>query len=435
MNLGLNSKRNLALISNSFATNDVAYMNIDKKDANLFINILTISKNEGIENKIGDIVLTYSYLNRDYSTIYGKGIKLGIIKEINNIVKNESNIIESITVTNSDFTNVTYQKKENSYLLKNPDVDSFIEVEYKSEENIISILKIRLYDNYGNYYQYDYDVEQSTLYPTLLHRVEFYDNDNIEFYYQNGKCNSIKYKDQEITFTQLPNGFLGNINFKVNGEVYSYCELSHTNSQYTEVYLTEIKKFVKYTNENGESVQGLLEHKKYTFNNCDYVEVKDNITGHFVKYNFTNDRVSSFVNCGEALESSGQTTSINYGFGYTEIINYKGHITKYYIKDNRIVGIINYKGNITSMSYDENGRLIEHLNDFDIRKEASEKRENMLPSGYTFEEGSSTVSELLENSYVNILDYRNKVLNIYNDSESHDMEINFNIENIKVKKK
>ena len=220
MNVGLNSKRNIPLITNSFGTNDTAYLNLDKNNANLIINIPTITRDEGIENKIGDIILTYSYLNRD--TGVTKGIKINIMKYIVNITKNVSNIIESITIGNGDFTNTTYTKEEDSLLLRNPDTDSFIEVEYNYDSNNIPVLgnKIKLYDNVGNYYQFNYTNDVTSLNPSLLHKIDFIDDDNIEFDLDDVRQKYIRYKEYTIIISLNNLLEINNICFKKNNTIY-----------------------------------------------------------------------------------------------------------------------------------------------------------------------------------------------------------------------
>lgn len=433
MNVGLNSKRNLPLITNSFGTNDTAYLNLDKNNANLIINIPTINKEEGVENKIGDIFLTYSYLNRNDVSSKGKGIGIiDIFKSIVDIVKDGVKLT-SVTVPNGDKTMTVYSATENIELLKNVDTDSFVEViyNYDSNGNPLSVKRVRLYDNVGNYYQYNYVDGAAILDPVLLHKVNFADEDNIEFSDDTQNPRYIRYKNQQIEFYYNNQEFLKYITFKVNNDEYSYCDFIYDNG-----YLKSCLKRVKHINDEGSVVYGLVEHKEYVFNETDHILVKNAINGNYTKYFITNEKVTSYVNCLNDSESSGKTTTISYYDSYAKVTNYKGQDTKYYLKDGRVVSTTYHNGKISTINYDETGRVIEKLDALDMSEAEKVKRGNVFTSGSTFESGSYTVENMSGTSFVNVQNslVGTKELSVYNDSLVEDMEIKFIINDIFIRK-
>ena len=59
-----------------------------------------------------------------------------------------TNIIDSITIENCDFTETTYEREENGFILRNEESDSFIIVEYDNISGCAANFK--LFDNLSN---------------------------------------------------------------------------------------------------------------------------------------------------------------------------------------------------------------------------------------------------------------------------------------------
>ena len=97
------------------------------------------NENEGIENKIGPLSLLYSRFNKNEFTVYGYGTNLNVLKKCVELKCNteNTNIIDSITIENSDFTEIIYVREENGIILRNENTDSFSEYE-EGEYKLVS---------------------------------------------------------------------------------------------------------------------------------------------------------------------------------------------------------------------------------------------------------------------------------------------------------
>ena len=99
MNVGLNSKRNIPLITNVFE-GDTGYINIDKNTSNLIMNIPLFN-----EDEMG-LSLVYSFLDRERNSICGKGLNLSFLKTISLVEFTDT--FKSIEITNEDYSKVRW---------------------------------------------------------------------------------------------------------------------------------------------------------------------------------------------------------------------------------------------------------------------------------------------------------------------------------------
>ena len=237
MSICLNNKKNMPLFKNTFGTADTALIGAFIDDANFLLNIPLFNENEGIENKIGPLSLVYSRSNKNESTVYGKGINLNILKKFVALTCNteNTNIIDSITIENCDFTEITYEREENGFILRNEESDSFIIVEYDNISGCAANFK--LYDNLGNYYFYIATSENAfDWWPIAYHKVSFNEDEYIHFFNVNLDGMEIKYNDQKMVFSFSSN-ILSTIRFFDNNEL--LCNVSFV---YSDGYLTKISK-------------------------------------------------------------------------------------------------------------------------------------------------------------------------------------------------
>ena len=436
MNVGLNSKRNLPLISNSFGTNDIAYINLAKENSNFILSIPTILSKEGVTNKIGDIVLVYNYLNRSSESMFGKGINLSILRYIWDIYQNENNHVTSVTVLNGDnsFINFTYagtDSTSNGDILMNSDVDDYLVVEYlyNEEQQIVDVKNIKLYDKYGNYYLYEYPINESNYIQFYYYKIGATDDERIVFTKNLVNNFSICYKGYAVTF-YTNNSLLESIVFSINGRRYSYCNISYSNG-----YLTNIKKYREHLNDEGQTISGLIEDKSYDFNNLNYIIVRNNITNQYTKYYITNEKVTSFRNVlNSDNEDSGKITTISYFDKYTTVTNYKNQVEKYFMEKGRIVSSNFHNGKVSTVNYDNAGRIIENLSFINISKEESIKKGNLFPNGYMFAAGSFSVENKSDNSIVNVIEKSDgtKCLSVCNNSEENEMKVTFEVNGVDI---
>ena len=270
--VGLKKYRNQAIIKEGFGTNDIGYINICKDVASLNLGINVLSSNEGIENKIGDISLIYSHNYRGGFSIFGSGIRVSNIITLSNIIKDENKIITSITVNNPDYTTHVYtQDSESIALLKCQDTDNYIIVNYELNENETEIINttVKLYDQSGNYYQFNCLSESTTYYPELLHKASFNEDENILFTYDASYNITMEYKTQKIVIARL-SGFnrINSVSFYNSDKL-----LTKVIFDYSVTSISSISKYFIHT-ENEVQVETLISKTVYAINDLN-VDIKN----------------------------------------------------------------------------------------------------------------------------------------------------------------
>ena len=431
--VGLKKYRNQAIIKEGFGTNDIGYINICKDVASLNLGINVLSSNEGIENKIGDISLIYSHNYRGGFSIFGSGIRVSNIITLSNIIKDENKIITSITVNNPDYTTHVYtQDSESIALLKCQDTDNYIIVNYELNENETEIINttVKLYDQSGNYYQFNCLSESTAYYPELLHKASFKEDENILFTYDASYNITMEYKTQKIVIARLP-GFnrINSVSFYNSDKL-----LTKVIFDYSVTSISSISKYFIHT-ENEVQVETLISKTVYAINDLN-VDIKNDINKLCIKYEL--DSLGKVIKVTKYVENNfdkGIITTFDYFDGYTKITDYKGNIDTYYFKNNLINSITDMKGRIKKLNYDSDKRLVDELDLIDMSEEESIKRGNLLTNGYHFPVNSYEVSGLVSGSEVTKVETDEAdVLLIYNDSLDNDLVVSFTVDNLLIEK-
>ena len=113
-----------------------------------------IPLNEYADCDITSIGLVYSYNNRSTNDIFGKGVRLSLFKRLEHVTST------LITLYNSDFSEDIYYYNSNNGRFENAESDTYI---------VYDNNKYRLFDKYGNYFEYNYN---NLSYPTLYYNKE-----------------------------------------------------------------------------------------------------------------------------------------------------------------------------------------------------------------------------------------------------------------------
>ena len=421
----------MPLFKNSFGTSDTAFIGASIEDANFLLNIPLFNENEGIENKIGPLSLLYSRFNKNEYTVYGYGTNLNVLKKFVELKCNteNTNIIDSITIENSDFTEIIYVREENGIILRNENSDSFIIVEYDNISGCIENFK--LYDNLGNYYQYIATSENSfDQWPVAYHKVSFNENENIHFINVNLDGMEIRYDNQKMGFSFSSN-ILSAIRFYDNDEL--LCNVSFV---YSDGYLTKIIKNIFYMTDDEDFTSKVIGEKEYQLNNNLYILTKNVVTGKYSKYFLNDEKVSRFINCFEDDEESGKETIITYSEKLTVLKDFRGIETKYYFKNGRNIIISSEKNIITTFEYDNKGNIISQSDGLSYLLEHSIMRGNLYSDGYYFTNNSYTAFNISEDSVVETDSYIDGTgeLHVRNSSSIDDITIKISLSNIEIKK-
>ena len=386
---GIYKGRNIPKFSNTFGTDDTILINPVKGNEAFNMEVPLFSDNEGIENKIGSIMAIYS------KRVNIEKFELGLINIITNIVKSESGIVSLLELTYADGTVIDYYQVDNSNVLKSNEIDNYFEVEYNYSNNVITGPKnFKLYDQLGNYFIYPYDTTKNIKIPSSYYKVKGNRIINIE---QEKAYLILSCDNQRIEF-ELYTESLYYGNFYVDNKLISSVEIFLDDN----MMLSEVKKYIVYRDEDENEQRSLVVNKIYEING-NYILVKNGITNKYTKYYLENDIVTRFVNCFESNELSGKNTTITYEDNKTIITNYNNLNTKYFIKNDRIVGIEYPDNKCETFAYDGNGNLLEKSNRMLLTEEESEKRENLFPNGFIFEDNSYIVENLSELSSINTI--------------------------------
>ena len=360
LNLGLFKGRNLPLYENSFDSNDTASVNIYKNTANLNINIPVLNEEEGIKNMIFPISLVYSHSHRNSIGDCGYGVNLGFMKKITNISYfNNGNIIEKITVMNSDFTEVEYSYENNFEAQEN---DTYIRfVLWDESEGREGYKHILLYDSTGFCYVYKY-YDSGDL-PELIEIIKP-NKEKIEVSLLYEKT-SLTLRDYTILFSFNSDNIIESIEYIVNNMVIKTVSL---------IYLRRNLKIIKKND---------IRIKLYHYKN-DYVTTKNLISGKYSKYYFDNDdKVTKIVNGYEENENSGKKVEFSYYDNYTEVTDYKGRKTIYYFNNNgRVCMIKNHLNCFSKIKYDLNNRILEETDFIDFHENERRRKNDFILGGF-----------------------------------------------------
>ena len=417
-------KRNLPIITNSFSTNDIALINIDGINPSFKMLIPLIPNVESIY-KIKDISLFYNH-NSDFSNSpFGANIMISHIKVLSNIIKTNINTVEYATITFEDGTNVVFERDltnanlelQSQDILLNNDTNYYIAVHYEVSNNSKSISSFRLYDKDGNYYYYDY-IENTSMWPKYYCDINFKDNDNLQIIKDGGDYIIMRYKNNNIYVTMGTNNKVYDIIYTIDNLPYQSFVLSYSGDNLYRVEHHVYKDFDYYATSGNK-----VESKRYTFNN-QYITVLNEITNLCSKYYFNGTKVSSFVNYINNSESTGKQTTIDYYYNKTVVTDYKNRSEIFYIYNERAYSLINHFGEVSTITYDDNGNIVEKIGFINVCKNESIRRENLLPSGYTFD-SFDVVNKDSESIVRKVYDH----LEVYNNAND-EMYIKFTINDV-----
>ena len=361
MNVGLNSKRNIPLITNVFE-GDTGYINIDKNTSNLIMNIPLFN-----EDEMG-LSLVYSFLDRERNSICGKGLNLSFMKTISSAEFTDT--FTSIEITNEDYSKVTYNTIYNDGLLKNNNVDNYIVLSNNDGENYS---EVKLYDKNNNYYLYNLLSEQP-IYPCKYHKATDESDVFVNFLISSNNLTA-EYKNKKIEINML-DGKIDKIYYKVNNVVYSYCELIYSND-----FLSRIKKYISYKNEDGFLYNTLVSDKEYVFNNTSYIMSKNLINGYYSKYylfEHTANKylVNKYVN---SYQNEDHKNVIEYvSDKEVKVTDYKGNYVKHYLENGRIIYTVDNRKNIINYEYDTEGRMLKAIGPININSSVNNNKNNLL---------------------------------------------------------
>ena len=424
-NNGLYKFKNNTIISNSYGTDDICFINFNKNDGGFNIEIPILDVNEGIENKIGPIVLTFSKSNINKIGSFGKGIRLKNFKKLGNTETFYNGVLEYLFVSNSDFTESLYSYYK-SY--NNIDNNTFIYPDFETDDNdeFSRYNEIKLYDNQGNYYLY-YNTSNSL--PDKIVRsngeeIIIHKNPNL----------SMVFGKYQILFEKNSENIVDKVKF-----IYDNNLITRVDLIYQDKLLKKIKKYMITRDKNGVQNETLLIEKEYTFTD-NFVKCRNSIDGKYMVYYFSDNKVNHYINCYETDETGiitklfyydnktliedykGNTSTIYYnGLDVINVVDPMGFITLYNYKDGNIINSIRWK----NYSYDEScerGNLIANRNDFIIRGDeeiqvSTDNGENgqlvdlFFINNYDYNRRFSIIKSnvnILKNSVVNFLGHMKK---------------------------
>ena len=237
-NKGLYKYANNPVISNSFGTDDICYINIEKENNNLFIDIPILDDNEGVNNKIGPISLIYTRSEEGHNEEFGKGIRMNYYKRITYISRNSNNLINYITVENPDFTTNTYYLNDKYISSENNTFLNF-EVDYDEDNNYYNYSSMKLYDKEGNYFYFN-TIDFNSL-PTKFVKAN---GDEINMLNNNGN-QVLRFGFYEILFEINLSGFVSCVKFLFSNLLITKVDLLYENN-----YLKRIQKYLITRNKN-----------------------------------------------------------------------------------------------------------------------------------------------------------------------------------------
>lgn len=320
MNRGLKSyAKSISLVVGNAASINI---NINKNDANLHIELPLISSVG--QCKI-ETSLVFSLLNKSEKGLFGNGFKLNFY---NKIEKRDS----YVEVKNHDGSCDKYESDSSFY-----NKETELKVEEVSDDNY-GANHFEIKDKYSNTLEFN-DLQD---YPCAI-------------YYKNGDSLSLDFVSTDKT---IKNEYGDKIVFsKSDNEFITKAKYYHNETLIVsaEILYDLNGRISKVTHKNGDAIMSSV-----SLNISENeILVKDDISGHRIKFKMENDRVSSYIDGYDDIFSNSYENKIEYHDGYSCLIGRKNRkLYRFFDSNDLPMYEMDDKGNVSETEYDKESKLL-----------------------------------------------------------------------------